>query len=369
MNITQRLSVRSALAALYALSLLLVAASAIQASQPSPAEPIEAIVRGIFSRSQAFFSGKLEYRQTTFEAGKQVPFKEPEERSLVFSGTSWICRPKSEKGPIEASHRGKYVIYTATKQPDGSINHGAQVMAEKPINFQYMRHPIFAGTFWYKEPADYIQANLAKGAYLGEKEINGIKTQLMEWRVPATDRYKAFGAVGPITEHGGLLRIYTAPQLGYALPRYEYFGTQGKLSDQFDSLDFAEAAPGLFVPRRCEARYYGQKGEDHQVVFEILKLDSANEPIPDEAFKIYLPDGTDVVYGVDGTGAITFKVKPEGAMPLEGLEDIIGVGSPQSFWRKNAFTAIASGAALGITVLLIGIYLRKRRHSRVQSSS
>jgi hypothetical protein len=295
--------------------------------------------------------------------------KEPEERAVVFSGTSWICRPKGVRAPIDASHRGKYVVYTATEQPDGSINHGAQVIAEKPINFQYKRHPVFAGTFWYQETAKYIQLNQAKASYVGEKEVMGVKTQVLEWEVPEVERYKAFAAVGPITEHGGLLRVYAAPQLGYALPRIEYSGAQGKISDQFDSSDFSEVSPGLFVPRRCEARYYTMKGEDHHVTFEILNLESVNEQIPDEAFKIYLPNGTDVVYGVDGTGAIAFKVKPEGAMPVEGLDEIIAVGSPPSFWRRNHLTAVVAGVALGIVMLLTGIYIRKRRHSRVQGSS
>jgi hypothetical protein len=120
---------------------------------------------------------------------------------------------------------------------------------------------------------------------------------------------------------------------------------------------------------RCEARYYNPKGDHHHVVFEILKLESLNEQIPDEAFKIFLPDGTDVVYGVDGTGAITFKVRPEGALPVEGLEELIGVGSPPSFWRRNKLTAVVTGVALGIGVLLVGLYIRKRRRSRGQSSS
>jgi len=320
------------------------------------------LVQGVLARSGAVFSGRIEYRQVVSSSGEEKPTLTKDE-FFYFSGTSWAVFADGSSDPEEVSHRGVYVSHDATPQPGGWVGHTARAAVEEPINSKYPRLPVFAGTFWRQTTQAYVKKNINKAIDKGEAEVNGIATRVLEWAVSEAEKYEAFYGVDETTAQGGILRVYIAPQLGYALPRIDVLGTDGKLGDRYDSFDFFEVVPGIFFPKRCQWSYYDRSGKYGTSAFELKKIEKVNEPIPDDVFKIHLPVGTVVQDGRSGAGSEIFRIKEDGVLPVEGLDDVVQMDSRPPFWRRRPF-AIGFGVTIGLLIVMAILFFKQRRRAK-----
>lgn len=102
------------------------------------------LVRGAVARSEAVFSGRIEFRQSVYKPGASEPTWVKSE-SFYFSGTSWAVTPDGWPEPKEVCHRGKYVFHSTSRRAGENAGHTAQMLVEQPINAQYPRLPLFQG--------------------------------------------------------------------------------------------------------------------------------------------------------------------------------------------------------------------------------
>lgn len=341
--------------------------------QPTASE----VIRGVVARSEAFFSARMKYHLR-----QGFPGDKPDENDfrLLCSGPSWRLEyridvskspyhqadgkkldPSPLKGFYEStslSHRGKSVTYGRTPQLDGSIRHAARIAAEMPVKHTTPYPPVFAGTFWYDCTKQFVEKNTEKAVRkAAPSDVNGIAVHVLEWAVPEPEKYKAFHGTNDLTSKGGALRLYVAPQLGYALPRIEYVGRNGKVAASFDSWDFEEHTGGLFLPKRCKMQYYTDKGPGYYLEYEILELKDVNQSIPDSEFVVQLPVGTEVADS-RGKGSIFFVINEKDPIPTD-FQDVIAKAQPP-FWGRNWHTALIVGVGAAVVVLGLGYFVRRR---------
>jgi len=338
------------------------------------------VVQGIVARSEAVFSGKLEYHQ---EWG--LPGQKPNSVNyeIIFTGSSWrlsskqlaselpvVDMPSVRKAKIniapasgfvelvQLSLHGKSVHYQHTPQPDGSVRHLADIAREKKIDdYSFPSPPFFAGTFWFACTKQFLQNNLQNAETKGQTEVNGVRAEILEWKVSDSNKSQAFHGINDLTKNGGILRVFVSPQLGYALPRVEFLSPAGKPQASFNSSDFAECSDGIFIPKNLVMQYYDAKGPGLHISYDITSVKSINQAMPDEDFVLQLPFGTSVADGRSGKGSIVFNVNEDGGIPHD-LGDVIGVYTPQ-FWGRNWHTALILGGVLGLIVVAVYFTTRK----------
>jgi len=354
---------RTILWGLYLSAAVLCLASMLRAGEDKE-KSLSAIdlVDGAVARSEAVFSGRIEFQHIVTDAEQNVKAAFTKNEVVYFSAPSWAVVRRGDKAPDEISHRGKHVVHHATPQETGEIRHTADVEMEQRVNSLYPRLPVFAGSFWERSTRDFVRANRNKGVYKGRVEVNGVATRILEWAVSDANKYKAFDFVAEVTEHGGTLRLYIAPQLGFVLPRIEHLGTSGRVAVRYDSFDFYEVAPGIFFPKRSRWSSYNRTGSTGFSEFKLLKVDKVNEPIADDIFKVYLPVGTIVADGRAGNSSHIFRIAAAGTLPVDGLDDVVAVGSPPSDWmRPSVSLALIVGAVVGLVAAAALVLFRRWR--------
>src|SRR5262245_22576492 len=126
---------------------LLICGLAVVISQAATAQDTAAVAAGAAARSDVLLSGKIRFKYWCCSPVSKGDFSVRDE-VMCFMGTSWSVAKQGQPAPYEASHRGKHVWFVSTPQQDGSVDHKAEVKAEKPINWDFHRLPRFAGSFW-----------------------------------------------------------------------------------------------------------------------------------------------------------------------------------------------------------------------------
>ncbi|MFO0843892.1 MAG: hypothetical protein U0797_16095 [Gemmataceae bacterium] len=343
------------------------------------------MIEGTIARSEALFSGRLQYRvKSGFPDGKA---KQVRECAVTFSGSSWRLdwsvpitelsvelsksaknvqiEPGQLKGRLETTHlsrHGKSVEYRATPQLSDEMRHTARIAGEQPINRALGSPPIFAGSFWFECMKSFVQANRQKANRKPSTTLNGVVVEVLEWQVVPEDSFKAFHSTNGLTNQGGMLRVYAAPQLGCVLPRIECVGKDGVVATLFEGSGFKEFAKGIVLPTRLSMQYYDTDGPGFRIDYEITEATSLNDQIPDRAFVAELPIGTHVYDARSGTSSTYFQITKDGPMPQE-LADVIAVRSPNLFSRTWV-TALILGAMAGIAMLLFAWLFRRYRKMR-----
>ncbi len=311
---------------------------------------------GVVARSQAVFSGRLEY--------ELVAGYEKSNERLSFSGPSWALRYTN--GNYHVSHAGKYVEFIAHPQPNGRILLDATVRPERPIDATFPSPPTFAGTFWYDDTRKFVRDHAGTVKLKGKKDIDGIETRVLEWWV-GKHQLRAFGGMGDSLLGGGTLRVYAAPRLGYALPRMEYVGKDGLIETVYYCSDFREVAPGVHLPMKC-GYTFSKGGGDHvsfRCEYTILKAEKINEPIPPEDFVMELPPGT-YVQDIRGPQYMHFKVGQK-QFTTKDLADVPAMEGT-IFWRTWK-GAVLIGLAVGLTLLAAYLLVVRRLRARLRTSS
>jgi hypothetical protein len=342
-------------------SLVIVVATVIfdpgslPAAQQKDNEAVSSLVQGIIARSEAIFSGRIDYHMTSGFTDLRRTMHDSDYH-FSFSGASWALRYST--GSASVSHKGKFIEHALYPQNDGRVDHSASV--ELPLSVDRRRPcpPFFAGTFWFKDTVDFVRTN-AKGARLvSSAEVNGVKTEVLEWQIPIRE-LKAFRGVSVERRlrHPGLLRVFVAPEYGYSLLRIQHLsGEKGQELDQvFHSSDFKEVAPGIFFPNQCKSQSYNETGQpSYYVEYAIHRVEKVNEEIPEEDFIVKLPAGTSVTDARSPKEVVSFRVGQIGGIP-EDLEEVMQIEG-QSSVRRTWVNAILIGslvAALIVTSLYV----------------
>src|SRR5262249_39282475 len=122
-------------------------------------------------------------------------------------------------------------------------------------------------------------------AELGDGDEDKVRT--LEWVIPERD-YRVLQAYHPVLSDANdatLLRLYVAPQLGYAVRRLDYCTPDGRMANRFEATDFREMAPGFFMPRRyAYIRNFSDFGRTEGLYvdqFELLEAKNVNQPLPE----------------------------------------------------------------------------------------
>jgi hypothetical protein len=92
---------------------------------------------------------------------------------------------------------------------------------------------------------------------------------------------------------GGSLRLYVAPQLGFAMPQIEICAPNGRQVVAYTSRSWAELPNRVYFPRqiRKEVRL-----PDGSTLFEQIEIapEMINQQIPQSTFVVSVPSGTNV---------------------------------------------------------------------------
>ncbi len=322
---------------------------------------LDSLVKGTLARTEALFSGRIEYNLNSGfpQLGRTL---EPRAARFSFTGESWAVNYPT--GGKTVSHRGRYIEYVSHPQPDGRVDHSSHVGVARRVDEPRPCPPFFAGTIWYDRTKQFIQRNAEKARWIKQAEIDGIKTQVLEWAVPqAGDAFHGVVGSGRLWATA-TLRFYVAPQLGYALPRYEYVDSTGVVAGAFPSSGFKQVAPGVFFPEQCNQESYDDQGR--LVFYErytIKRTEKMNEPIPDEDFEFVLPKGT-AVNDARPADPVAFRigVEPVSTADLDAL--LIPLYTPRPWWTRTWLLASLIGAALA-AALLLGYYMVRKRRQRL----
>ena len=145
--------------------------------------------------------------------------------------------------------------------------------------------------------------------------MQGIKTTVLEWPVSLSEVDQAYvvvpGQVG--TTFSGFLRVFAAPEYGFALPRIDYVSTDGTLLRRYESNDFIEVHSGLFYPRASRCLSFNGPRTD-TTTFSMSEIQYVNQDLPTGEFDIDVPADTRVRDSRPG--------KPQAAFRLDEQSDV-----------------------------------------------
>lgn len=327
----------------------------------------ESLVRGTLARSEAVFSARMKYHYKCQFARRESPVNERETRAS-FDGSNWVSRTHTKEDVGErANYNGKLIIHLGhnpgakSTQPDWVAVKRPQAIDENDPP----EVPYFAGSFWHKATEKYVEDHALEAKVKGHAHLKGIDVLIVEWIIPHDWKVAAaaFHGANDLTEEGGVLRVYAAPQLGHVLPRIEMVGKGGALGHLFEAEDFHEATPGVFIPRHFSQHLYDSKGLVYWEEYTINHLEKVNEPIPPEDFIIEAPHGSVLVDERSLKESRSYRV---GASFPKDLNDILSGMPPSPPSRlRTRFTALQLGLAVG-AIVLAGIYFFRRWSKRGQ---
>ncbi len=315
----------------------------------------DSLVDGVLARAEAIFSGRFEYRVTSGDASST---KQPQETraGFILSGPSW--RIDDRGFHVESiNYRGKYYEVRRTPQPDGSTHTSLEIRATQDLfSMAPPRPPYFAGTLWHKSTIEYIRLHKSSARVAGEKTIAGIPTSIIEWDISASDKFGAFHAITQPLMNGGVLRLFVAPQLGYALPRVEHVDRQGNVETRFEATGFREVNQGIYMPKFLLYQVFEKGGAPGWYNrYEVVQVDGINQPIPDEAFSTSLPIGTVVADRATNTSH-DFVVGNLGGSLADVDARIENAAQPR--WRVGRY-AMVVGSAIGILFCITVLIWRR----------
>jgi hypothetical protein len=322
---------------------------------PVDADSAHSLVKGVLARCDAVFSGRLKYHMTGAFTNK--PLHHDCECLFTFSWPSWALHYVDEGGGSIVTHKGKRVEFArSARDEQGNPRHIAHVAMPMEIKATWPYPPFHAGTIWHNNTRMYISRNATRARLGGKAQLDGVAVQVIEWDVSSEDRYRAFHLIGPMLQQGGTLRLYVAPQLGFALPLIEHIAPNGKPHQRFSSSEFSEDAPGIYFPRRFELKTFDATGPTSYLAFDIHEVLQLNQPIPDSEFKLSFPKGTSVADGRSGVGSLVFRVG-EDPVPTQDLDDVFitpgGGGMVIAWWLQATLVGILLAAICVVVHLLL----------------
>lgn len=313
-------------------------ASPASAPQSADATLRETLLDGVFLRAEAIFSGQFTVTRTTGIGNSLESRASRGPYIFTRSGRDWARRPTwNSLDRIVNRDQRQMSVWQNGKNPDGSIDTGAQFTPPVPTwRAAGDTSPFFAGTFWLEDMLNYVRTHKADAVYKGTADIEGVKTDVLEWSIPKEDRLEVMKqSNNVIPDHGGFLRIYVAPQWGYVLPRIDRTSPDNVLACRFESKDFREVTSGIWFPFKSTWEWH-DKGLQFYEEYAFDRVGLINEAIPDSEFEFSVPVGTRFSDERNSAVPIMFDVKSVSG--VERLEQIIQAG------RQSA----ANGAAVDL---------------------
>jgi hypothetical protein len=310
------------------------------AAEEKPSE-ITGLIQRIAARYRAVFSLHMIYH---YHSNLNTDYR----GELTISGSSWRDRALRNDGwgGCRVTHRNKTLEHTFS--PDG---HWVQITLPQPLDKNFPAPPYYAGTFWFKEECRYVEKYAAEATLRGGSDLQGIHTTALEWPIPSQKRWAELAHVDHSAK-GGRLRLYVAPQLGYVLPRYDYYNPRGELVQRCEADGFQESAPGIYFPRKIRRICYLKGEVGFAAYFDIESVDQVNEPIAEEAFILRLPKGTVIADSRSQTHSIMFRLGETPPVPgTEDLQEVLAELPPPARPGYSWGLAVLLGIALGLALL------------------
>lgn len=159
-----------------------VSARVQESPAKTPSAEVRDLIQKVTTRYHAVFSFHMIYRRRF-----GTPKKEDQNRAdLTVFGSSWHEQPLSKEKSSQRFgilvHKNKKLDYRidATKKPPAWV----QVHLPERLQDYPGEPPYFAGTFWYEGECKYVEKYAGEGVLLGEKEIEGVRTKVLEWPLP-----------------------------------------------------------------------------------------------------------------------------------------------------------------------------------------
>lgn len=266
-------------------------------ASPSVAKDVDPALAAMIARTSVVVSGRISFvcEFDRVRDDQTFPILTHPEAFAIFTPASWSER-NAERSILMLNHDGYYLEYRETKQPDGGITRGIALGPPKALSdrVETNKPPLFAGSFWIPDQRDYVARRLVDCIAKGAGEANGVPTQVYELAVPAADHREAFRFLFPSLKQGGFLRLHVAPQFGGVLPRIELLTPNREVVQSYEAHGFHQVAKGIYWPEVISRiQYHDSDGWSFRYEFRI-KVDSINEPIPDDDFVVHLSAGTSV---------------------------------------------------------------------------
>jgi beta-lactamase regulating signal transducer with metallopeptidase domain/HEAT repeat protein len=270
------------------------AAAAKPEANPAERARLKALVDGVLKRARAIHSGQFQL----FE-NKGLQFSNTLKQPVIIHlrGDDVSVNRWSQK--IHAVRRGDRVMVLDDKgsQP---VWEGSQPVQPAELRIYYPTHtipgetlPRCAGTLPTPAALRFVEKHRDEGRIEGHipgQDLEDTTSAYLAWSVSEAEAASLFAGASELLARGGTLRISVAEQLGYALPKVEYYDRFGGVQARFEADEFFEAAAGLFFPEE----YHVAEREEISYRFE-RKIGRLNEKLPDEAFLIAIPAGTRVM--------------------------------------------------------------------------
>lgn len=275
---------------------LLVALVAVCIAPQCLANDVEALITGAIDRSNAITSGRLEW---TYHSGRQYgPYE------FVFSDDRWRMRAIPPAGRVTAAYFSDGAIYVEMLLSGQSENLRID---------RYRLTKMAPGTSWENYlPGTNYKPPLYAGSippHLLPKELYGRDWRLFQW-LESTNINGVATRVCDGPQGQTKVRLFIAPELGYAVPAIQHVNAQGQIASRQDAFDFKEVAPSIFFPGRItlDAARQNQAILDPSDCIHIestIKLDQINN-IPVEQIEVEIPAGSLVD---DATGSVVVRLE------------------------------------------------------------
>jgi hypothetical protein len=293
----------------------------------APAESVDEVIDGILARCSAIKTGTFHFKYGSLWADpakpKPWPWAPKDERTvfLTVDNGQWVLRwPQAANTEM---HRKAYdATYVPTKQRDGTTLHGLRLTPPEATiekeSVQDQKYQIVrAGTIPWPQMQAYLDKNREIVLDRGVVVVEGQKTRLLELVVPRSD-YSVLNAYNPVLSSEGLLtllRIYVIPEMGYVVRRLDYCTPEGQMANRYEANNFKEVARGVYFPTDYyyirNFHDFGNRKGYYTDRFETMKLSDVNRPIPESAFEVSLPAGTEIVdYRTNNDGESFKAAKP-----------------------------------------------------------
>lgn len=311
------------------------------------------MVRAAMARRESFFSGRMAFREVVSK-GEFSREARGTRRRLVFSSPDWrMTLPDS--GYAYASFKGNSVALYPEQLRDGSGKHLLSLATADTMNSRsFTNVPFFVGSLWWGQTSVFLKANAERAEFRGEEIVEGHQCRIIEVEIKKEER--AAWTFSDINRNGGFVRMWIAPELGYAIPRVEELGNDRRVAGIYLSSEFKEYTSGLFLPRQCHCVFYSSSGATYSHAFRDIEYADVNGEIPSAAFTIEVSQNTTIADqrgGHEGKGVSVFKAADSEQVNRAGLVGLVSVAPPKEAGWWNTFAIALAGVACLILACIV----------------
>lgn len=325
------------------------------AGAPADSQLLQQTIDGILARSESIVSGEIDYQYEEQDTRDGTDLlSTPHLMRFRQQDQDWVFRYDNSPNFLMQRAQASVKFYEATSTATQRTSHTLHIEAPESLreliqaNFMYAGSRL--GTFWFLEQAKFVSDARSRVQDAGRELIDGTPTIALKWDVALADFQHALVVLPPeiAADGGGQFVVYTAPELGYVLPRIEYRDRQGTTFVRYESSDFHEDAPGVFFPRVASCT---MTQDDGRVVnrFAVRRVDRLNETIDPMAFELDVPQDTYVRDSRPGVPVSIFQLGNQDQ--VAALSHSIGdLDTADSAPTRRTLLMVANAAVLLVLV-------------------